>query len=407
MTAQSSAIFENKRSRNLRLLLRRFRWIHGALLALKAAAARVRVLAIGLVRRLPGDANLGLPRGFYSDLALLQAEPPLVEGRVVLLDQGSLSAAPDSLLALCGRNQHLRQPWPVFWTHHRNVELIGPSLAHVDAEGRLCMEAVYHGWATSDPAYFYPRLRTKPVELEGNWTSVVSRYMPIGDPREYGHWILEMLPRLALLGEFPPDTRIITQNYRLKYQVESLEMLGLLDRCRWTSEKHLRIENYYYSAQASMIACYNPYAVHWIRARFLPLVAADTRPTPARFFVRRVGNLRNMVNEEEVLDFFRGIGWEIVDSAELTFADQIRYFSRAEAVCAIHGSGFTNTLWCRPGTRLLELFADSYLASDAEWIARCLPPTIHKHLLFPSDHNINAIVDLERVRQALRELDLL
>jgi capsular polysaccharide biosynthesis protein len=236
---------------------------------------------------------------------------------------------------------------------------------------------------------------------------VVSRYMPLGHPREYGHWILEMLPRLALLDEFPPDTRIITQNYQLKYQVESLEMLGLLDRCRWTSEQHLRIENYYYSAQPSMIACYNPYAVRWIRDKFLPLVAADTRPTPARFFVRRHGALRNMVNEEEVLAFFRGIGWEIVDSAELTFADQIRYFSRAEAICAIHGSGLTNALWCKPGAKLLELFADSYLASDAEWIAMCLPPTVHRHLIFPADHNISALVDLDRVRNSLRELDLL
>jgi capsular polysaccharide biosynthesis protein len=391
--------------RSLHLALRRYRGIHSLLLALKRAGIRFNILALEVIRRLPGPANLGFAKGFYSDLELLQAQK--LDGRVVLLDQGNIEAAPDSLLALCGRGQHQQQPWPVFWTHHHEAELIGASLAHIDAKRRLCKEAVFYRMGKEDPAYFYSRYRSKALELEGNWTSLVSVWMPTTHSRAYGHWILEMLPRLALLKEFPPDTQIIVPPFRLRYELESLEMLGLYDRCRWTSEQHIRIENYYFSAPPSMIACYNPYAIHWIRDAFLPLVKDDDRPTPARFFVRRHGDLRNMVNEAEVLAFFRKIGWEIVDAAALSFAEQIRYFSRAEAICSIHGSGFTNALWCKPGAKLLELFADTYLASDAEWIAKCIPPTVHRHLIFPSDHNINAIVDLDRVRNSLRELDLL
>jgi hypothetical protein len=393
--------------RNLRFALRRFPVLHRMVMVFKAAVLKAKSLGIELVRRLPGPANFGLPRGFYSDLELLQAHPPRIEGGIVLLDQGPLSAEPDSLLALCGRGQHLNQPWPVFWTHRCNAELVGPSLVHVDARGRLCREAAYSRYAEGDPSYFYRRRGCQPVHLQGNWTSIVSRWMPTDESKAFGHWLLDVLPRLAVLKEFPSDTRIIVPHHRAAYQVESLTMLGVVDRCRWTAEQDLRIENYYFSAPTSMIGCYNPHAIHWIREAFLPVVKDDTRPTPARFFVRRVGNVRNMVNEAEVLAFFRDIGWEIVNPGELRFADQIRYFSRAEAVCGIHGSAFNNTLWCQPGTPQIELFASSYPASESEWIARCLPPSNYHHLIFPTDHRLNAIVDLDQLRQKLRGLGLL
>jgi hypothetical protein len=389
------------------LAIRRFPALYRGVMEARERARRLGRGVVELVRRLPAPFSLGLPPGVYSDLSLLQASPRALEGRVVLLDQGNPEAAPDSMLVRCGRQQHLRQPWPVFWTHHREAELVSQSLVQVDAAGRLCEEAAYHSAFAGDHAWFYPRRLTRAVRLAGNWTSLVSRWMPLQKTEPYGHWILDALPRLALLGEFPPDTRILVPEDKLPYRVQSLEMLGLLDRCRWTAERHLKIENYYFSAPSSMIACWNPYAIRWIRQAFIPLVAGDPRPSPKRFYVRRLGNVRNIANEEEVLDFFRGLGWDIVDPGAMTFADQVRYFSRAEAICAIHGSGFTNTLWCPPGTRLLELFVDQYPAADAEWIARCLPPTQHRHLIFPGDHRLNAIVDLGRVKQALGELGLL
>ena len=395
----------------LRGYLHRLGLLYAPLMKAKTALRKAWLALVEFVRKLPEPLSLGLPQGFYSELSLLQANPPRLKGRVVLLDQGSLEAPPESLLVRCGRSQHKKQPWPVFWTHHPKAELIGDSLSMVDGNGQLCAEAVYHfDWhrqGPDDPAYFYPRLLSRAHWLEGNWTSLVSRWMSMAQPVPYAHWIMEALPRLAFLQEFPADTRIILPSFRPPYQEESLRLLGVLDRCRWTSERHLRVENYYFSSQSSMICCYNPFAVVWLRGAFLPLLEKDTRPSPRRFFVRRVGKFRNIVNEEEVLDFFRKIGWEIVDPAQLSFAEQIRCFSQAEAVCSIHGSGFTNAVWCRPKVQLLELLPDSYMGSEVEWIARCIPGAMHRHLIFPSDRWFNAIVDLDRVRGELQLMDLL
>jgi capsular polysaccharide biosynthesis protein len=217
--------------------------------------------------------------------------------------------------------------------------------------------------------------------------------------------LIDALPRLAVLKEFPAETRIILPAHKAQYQIESLEMLDLSNRCRWTGETHLELEDYYFASPPSMIACYSPYTVEMVRGMFLPL--RNTRKaTPKRFFVRRSGTVRNMTNEAEVLEFFEKAGWTIVDLVNVPFAEQVAWFAGAEAIAGIHGSGMTNSLWSPRGCKIIEMFCDQFIAGDAEWIAQCTGAEYHS-LIFPSDLQINAIVDLDRVRATLKSAGLL
>jgi capsular polysaccharide biosynthesis protein len=154
-----------------------------------------------------------------------------------------------------------------------------------------------------------------------------------------------------------------------------------------------------------MIVCYSPYTVAFLRSSFLHL--AELAPImPRRFFVRRTSYARNMVNEQEVLDFFQNAGWSIVDTAAMGFKEQVQLFAGAEAVCGIHGSGLANAVWCPVGCKVIELFADSYLAGDQEWICQCIKAEYH-FLIFPSDHKLCAVVDLARLQKLLCPLHLL
>jgi hypothetical protein len=345
----------------------------------------------------------GPVKGSYSDLELLRRSGEK-EGRIILLDQGNPVAGPESAMVLCKRKQHLQQPFPVFWRHLGKVRLIGPGLAQINDLKQVSVDAVMGSpYLKSDPAYQF-FIRGEPVRLEGPWTSVVSRWMQVSGTQAYGHWLLDCLPRLAVLKEFPAETSIIVPSRRTRYQVESLELLGLSDRCRWTHETYLEVEDYYFSSPPSPIACYSPYTVKVMQEMFWPL--KDKRPTPKRFFVRRVGTSRNMTNESAVLEFFEKAGWTIVDFAGMPFAEQVAWFANAEAVAGIHGSGITNTLFCPPGCKVFELFSDQYIAGDAEWIAQCTGAE-HHALIFPSDKHCNAIVDLNRVRASLESSRML
>jgi len=385
--------------------LRRFPLVHLPLAFLNRTVwPGITAFAAGCLRYLiPRRFWFAPPRGWFSDYQELKKG--IGEGAIVLEDQGNPKLPDPSIILLCKRTQHQQQPWPVFWRHYRDSRLVGHSLVHVNARRELSIDAVYGPpRLRSDPAWIYCPWK-KPLFLEGAWTSVVNRWLPNNIKSPYAHWLLDALPRLALLKHFPPETRIIVPAEMYKSQFESLEILGLKDRLRSTPETHLLIEDFYFSSPPSMIVSYSPYSVECVRALFLPRIPTSARG-PRRFFVRRTSVGRNMVNEQEVLDFFRELGWTIVDAAALKFSEQVQWFASAEAVCAIHGSGTANMVWCSPGCKFIEMFPADYLAGDQEWIAQCVNVDYH-FMIFPCDYKLDAIIDLAVLRDKLSKLDLL
>lgn len=352
-------------------------------------------LATGLAFLFRGVAPMhcrwGPPKGFYSEYELLRQNK--VPGRVLLESQPAPILPPKSLREACGLDQDKFQPWPVFWTLRDQARLIGKSLVRLDEAKRLSLEGAFGPGSPSDPAWlnlFLPQA----TPLSGNWTSVVARW-----GEGYYHWFMDALPRLALLPEFPKDTRVIVPFQLASYQLETLRWLGLENRFRPTAEKHLIAEHYYFCSATSMTGCYNPFAVRFLRDSFLPRADASYN-SPRRFYLRRVGKFRPIGNEPELLDFFRKRGWSIVDTEQLTQAQQIRLFAGADMICAPHGAGLTNLLWCRPGCQVLELCASTFLNGVFEGLAQAVGVN-HRYLIFKGDAGFASAVDIPAVAKAL------
>jgi len=347
--------------------------------------------------------RFGPPKASFSIYQSLQGENHR-PARVLATDQGSPSAVPDSMLVRSNMSQHVCQPWPVFWSRHKDARLVASSLALLDDQKRICRESVYGDFAMmDDPAWRYVFL-PKPVRLPGNWTSLVSRWCPADGVPTFTHWILDALPRLAMLPDFPPDTRILVPSKLAGYQKETLKLLGLLDRVRYTPERHLLVENYYFASPTAMIDCYNPLGIGFLREKFLPL-ADPNYSGPKKFLIHRNNKSRGIVNENEVYDFFRKRGWEIIDTEKLTFAQEIKLFNDAEAISGVFGSGFTNIAWCRPGCKVLPFVADCWIDGYVEWMAQVVGTEFH-YRIFPSDRAMRAIVDLEAVKEMLQAAGL-
>ncbi len=382
--------------RRLPALHRPLRWLYRSLSRL------IQGMAVGILRKVSRSPERGPARATYSDFKAVRSGE--IEGRIVLESQGNPQLPEPSIMLLCRRTQHEQQPWPIVWSHHRNARLLGPTLAHLNSRAELSEEAAYGRIRVqNDPAWYASGL-SSPVRLSGPWTSVIGQWLRNDGKSPYAHWLLDALPRLALLPEFPPDTRILVPPNLFPAQEESLRLLGVWERCRPTPEQHLLIEDFYFSSPPSMIVCYSPYAVDFLRKTFLPLMTGGV-DTPKRFFIRRTSVGRNMINEEEVLEYFRGRGWTIVDTAMLGFLEQVQWFAQAEAICDIHGSGTANMVWCSPGCKFIELFAADYLAGDQEWIAQCVSVEYH-FMIFPCDYKLDAHVDLPQVEAKLKELNL-
>ena len=352
------------------------------------------------------STRFGPPARTFSVYQALRCGWPKLNGRIVLHDQGAPRVAGDSLLVTCGFEQHLHQPWPIFWSEHSNARLITESLALLMPDKTLCVESAYQErrWRT-DTAGRFLRL-PPPVRLDGNWTSIVSLWTPNRGFAIYGHWLFDALPRLALLPEFPPDTKIIVPPDLKPYQKESLELMGVWDRCRPTPERHLEVEHYFFSSPMSMIACYNPYAVQFKRRVFLPK-SDPGYSGPKKFFFHRTSKARAIENGAEICDFFRRQGWAVVNDIELTFAQTIKLFSEADAVCSFMGSNMTNVVFCKPGCLVVHLVPDILPDGWMDWGAQVVELDYHVTIIPCGGPLVSRIViDLELIRKFFESEDI-
>jgi capsular polysaccharide biosynthesis protein len=92
------------------------------------------------------------------------------------------------------------------------------------------------------------------------------------------------------------------------------------------------------------------------------------RPTGRKIYVSRLSyceaglSTRMMVNEGELIARLKDMGFDIIEPEKLSVREQIKAFSSASLVVGPSGSGFFNTIFCHPGTKLIDL------QSEEDWI---------------------------------------
>jgi hypothetical protein len=310
-------------------------------------------------------------------------------------------APADSLRAKSKLGQDGYQPWPIFHVRIRQARLVGKSLAVMNDRKELLWDSVFRpaDGDRSDPSFHHGFL-PPPLTLTGSWTSLISRWTIYGN---YYEWLMGGLPRLACLKYFPADTQILVPAKLHRFQRESLEMLGLLDRCRSTAETHLLVEDYYHASQTSMIACHNPYAVKFLRNSFLPVNPPVTAGKKL-YISRQKAISRAPLNEPELEDFLSANGWEIIHAEDYSFAGQIQLFSQATAICLQHGAGLANMVWSQPPCKILELCPENFLNGSGEALALSCGHE-YRHLVFPADRQWRIKIDVNLVKQALHQLN--
>jgi hypothetical protein len=321
-----------------------------------------------------------------------------LEGRVVLEAQPISEPAPGSILERTGWDLRKFGPWPIIWARIPSARLVGPSLAPMLLNKRLAMESLWNEHCYQrDPSYNYFAL-PGPTRLAGNWTSLIGRFHG-----SYFHWLLDALPRLACLDEFPSDTGILIPAKVRSYEHDSLRLLDLLSRTRETDERHLEIETYYFSGPTAMTGVSNPYAVRYLRTHLIPHGIPPKTPQP-NLFITRKGKTRGLANELQVARYFEQRDWTVADLEELSFPEQIGLFRQAKAICGSHGAALTNLLWCDAGTKVFEIFAHNFLNGCYETIAG-LCNLNHRYLILEGDAAFRVTVPTNLLERQLEWFD--
>ncbi len=251
-----------------------------------------------------------------------------------------------------------------------------------------------------------------PPELTKRRASVCDgpAYVLSGSKNHF-HWLLKMLPRLHLLeatGIRLDGFERLFINRPLAAHAEAYGIAGIPGHLLRTVGR----EDFWLCRElytATIPHTVPGWAVAWLRERFAPLLRP--RPgLPKLIYLTRGGDAKRLVrNEAEVRACMEGWGAATVDCARHSFAEQAALFANADLIVAPHGAALANTVFARPGARLLEIFANANNQKCYWMIAHHNRLRYHYLMAQPAAHSGNPnhtdmIIPIEKLNRAMEFL---
>lgn len=185
----------------------------------------------------------------------------------------------------------------------------------------------------------------------------------------YYHWLIEYLGKAYILTKQPELQKIplIVDEGMFQQEFESLQaVLPDWPIYRLNNSTLLSVENLYVPSSCTNLAdnlqhplwkssavCFKTltHLRHSVFSRFG--IDFTTRGTRKIFLARRSG--RNIANALEIEAILSSFNYEIVDTGDFSFEQQVRLFSEAKSIVGAMGAAFTNLIFCKPGTEVIAL----------------------------------------------------
>lgn len=240
----------------------------------------------------------------------------------------------------------------------------------------------------------------------------------------YFHWLLDALPRLHLLEVVGisladiPYIGIVSRNN--SFRQETLAML------RINPNKIIELKKYpHIKAKKLIVPSFpgqtgNPpaWSCRFLRSQLLPYAApkCSTQNLRRIYISRNDARYRRVTNEPEIVEILQGLGFELVKLQFLSVTEQISLFLNAEVVISPHGAGLANVVFCRPGTKVIELFAPSYVnvcywalsqQVDVDYYYLIGEGNLPATLLDIYESRKNISINLEKLKKILATAELL
>lgn len=188
------------------------------------------------------------------------------------------------------------------------------------------------------------------------------------EPSNYGSFLFRILPKLHTLRSAQLNCKIIVPAY-------AQTMLELLALCGFDETRIVRhyADAIYKLEHAVVLSLRNSQAYLDQQSLnfFSELRASFGVPSQGRhLYITRqnvgiksnAARSRLMRNEEEVICAMQHNDFEVVEPSSLSAIEQIRLFSSAELIVGPSGSALFNTVFCHPGTKLIDI------ESEPHWI---------------------------------------
>ncbi|MBI2344845.1 glycosyltransferase family 61 protein [Candidatus Dependentiae bacterium] len=238
-----------------------------------------------------------------------------------------------------------------------------------------------------DLLYGIPKTKEKDIRKISGRVAVIAQHGSDNFFANYYHWVCEVLGRLALLEIAGIEYDWLYVGKSKKFMKETLDLWGI------DTSKIIEPINDNFCVEAnelivpSMVintSCghkhagnfQHPLTLQYVSEKLLNAYQVkniDINKFSKRIFISRNDsfNSRKILNENEVFELFKTKGFERYELSCLSVAEQIVLFHNADIVVAEHGASLTNILFCKPNTKIIELF-QAYVPVDYWWLSNVM-----------------------------------
>ena len=227
--------------------------------------------------------------------------------------------------------------------------------------------------ALGEPGLVLDDVRTERDILEANDCRQMPGIPMLGFHVAHGnhaHWILNSLPPIFWMRHAIRDGRICVLVPQLSpYILDTLRSLGIpRSSILLMPPGTYQFERLLFPSTLSIHSnSFPPPQLAPMFAHIRQNVARDRGgPGAERIYVTRSGSgtQRQMKNEPALIEALTARGFVCVAPHELSFAEEVRCFSRARIVVGQLGAGLTNVGFAPQGCHLLELTTHNYTGND-------------------------------------------
>ena len=188
----------------------------------------------------------------------------------------------------------------------------------------------------------------------------------------YYHWINDVVSKLALLELHGIEYDYLYIPQYKPFMKETLNLWGIDPNKIIPATLNMQIQateiiiptNISSISSNIILGCYMQNTIlHHIRTKLLSNIPTlSNHKFSQKVYISRkdAGNKRQVFNEDEIFELLQTKGFQRYCLSNMSVADQIALYHHATDIISVHGAGLTNIIFCKPQTRIIEIFQTHY-----------------------------------------------
>ena len=191
----------------------------------------------------------------------------------------------------------------------------------------------------------------------------------------YYHWFFDSLAKIYFYKKYYKFTKsdyFLVPNIKNEYQKKSLSFFGIKNILNAYEIKHFKIGKLITTNFTNFNTNPPRKIINYFRKIFLKNINR-TKINQNNIFLDRTGSAsayRDIYNKNEIISFLFKKNFKIIDPTKLNFLSQIKIFNSAKKIVGTHGAAFTNIIFCKKGTKIVELKAKNSKNNTIKNIAK-------------------------------------